>query len=348
MKPLPKNRPWIPFFLFLCILLTGLYLRVASVNETLVVKPLRADAGDYFTYAFNLLHRNTYSREVGNLKDFHAPVKPDSVRSPGYPLFLTFFVEGLSFRSFLEKVVLSQAVLSSLTILLAFLLFKSFLTTAWALAASLFVAISPHLIIPNSFVITESLFCFLLLLIGYVVSLFASRPSAILALLIGILIGLASLVRPILEYLPFALGFWFLVEYRRRGGLRYCAALVFGFFLAFFPWILRNAITLGAFSDDTLLINFLHHGMYPNFTFEGVPESHGYPYLFDPRSPAISKDIASVLNEILRRFHLPRYELTLFFTESLSMDSLFYVHDSLAVDHPWWVSLFACLVFFSR
>jgi len=48
--------------------------------------------------------------------------------------------------------------------------------------------------------------------------------------------------------------------------------------------------------------------MYPNFTFEGVPESRGYPYLFDPRSPAISKDIHSVLQEILGRFHEEPWE----------------------------------------
>lgn len=166
---------------FLCILLSGFYLRVKSVNETVVVQPLRADAGDYFRYAYNLLYKNTYSREAGNLKDLHSPVTPDSVRSPGYPLFLTFFVHGVSFQSFVEQVVLSQAILGSLTILLAYLLFKSFLPPAWALAACLLVAMSPHLIIPNSFVITETLFCFLLLVIGWGMSLFASKPSAILA-----------------------------------------------------------------------------------------------------------------------------------------------------------------------
>ena len=296
------RRSRVTMAVFLCILLSGFYLRVTSVHETVVVQPLRADAGDYFRYAYNLLYKSTYSREMGDLKDLHSPVTPDGVRSPGYPLFLTFFVHGLSFQSFVEQVVLCQAILSGLTILLAYLLFRSFVPAAWALVACLLVALSPHLIIPNSFVITETLFCFLLLVIGCGMSLFASKPSAILALLTGVLIGLASLVRPILEYLPFVLGLWFLVQYRRSGGFRYGAALLFGFFLVFFPWILRNAITLGAFSDDTLLINFFHHGMYPGFTFEGIPESYGYPYLFDPRSPALSKDLGSVLGEILRRF----------------------------------------------
>ena len=51
------------------------------------------------------------------------------------------------------------------------------------------------------------------------------------------------------------------------------------------------------------MVNFLHHGMYPSFTFQNVTESYGHPYTHDPRSDEISKDIESVLKEIVRRFH---------------------------------------------
>jgi hypothetical protein len=302
MKRNSTRSSWVTLLVLFFILILGFTLRIGSAERTVVINPLRADAGNYFMYAYNLRYRHTYSKEIGNMRDLRSPVPPDSVRSPGYPLFLTPFLDGLFYESFVHRVVTAQVILSTLSILLTYLLCKGFLPSAWALAAALLVAISPHLVIPNSFVITETLFCFLLLVIGYGVTLFASKPSAIPALLIGILIGLASLVRPILEYLPFLLGFWLLVQYRRQSGSQYGGALLLGFFLVFLPWILRNALTLGTFSDDTLLINFFHHGMYPDFTLEGVPESRGYPYLFDPRSPAISKDMASVLAEILRRF----------------------------------------------
>jgi hypothetical protein len=302
MKRIAKRASWMTPLVLLCVLLLGSYLRVRSVTETVVVNPLRADAGHYFRYAYNFVYKNIYSGEVGNLEDLNSPVTPDSVRPPGYPFFLALFVDGLSFKSFVEKVVIFQVILSSLTIILSFLLFKTFLPSAWALGASLLVAMSPHLIIPNSFVLSETLFCLLVVMIGYVTSFFPLKRSLPLAILIGMLIGLASLVRPIVEYLPILLGLLLFIHFGRREGFRCWTALLAGFFLAFFPWILRNAITLGAFSDDTLLINFFHHGMYPDFTFEGIPESRGYPYLFDPRSPAISKDIPSVLNEIWARF----------------------------------------------
>jgi hypothetical protein len=42
--------------------------------------------------------------------------------------------------------------------------------------------------------------------------------------------------------------------------------------------------------------------MYPNFTFEGSPESFGFPYSFDPNHAEISRSVGSVLAEIKRRF----------------------------------------------
>ena len=77
------------------IVISGFYIRYESALNTEVIKPLSADAGQYFTYAYNLRHNNTYSNQVGDPNDLKSPVKPDAVRSPGYPLFLTLFVDGL-------------------------------------------------------------------------------------------------------------------------------------------------------------------------------------------------------------------------------------------------------------
>lgn len=85
--------PWtkiIKVFLpLVLIIISGFYLRCESVVNTEVINPLRADAGQYFMYAYNLRHKHTYSHQVGNPGDLDSPVNPDAVRSPGYPLFLT-------------------------------------------------------------------------------------------------------------------------------------------------------------------------------------------------------------------------------------------------------------------
>lgn len=50
------------------------------------------------------------------------------------------------------------------------------------------------------------------------------------------------------------------------------------------------------------MTNFLHHGMYPQFMYEGVPESRGFPYRYDPRAEKIGGDLPFVLKEIASRF----------------------------------------------
>jgi hypothetical protein len=50
------------------------------------------------------------------------------------------------------------------------------------------------------------------------------------------------------------------------------------------------------------MVGTLHHGLYPDFMFDGIPESLGYPYRFDPRSGEIGSSLSSVLAEIQRRF----------------------------------------------
>ena len=144
--------------ILILILVLGFYLRCESVLNTEVVKPLRADAGQYFMYAYNLRHKHTYSHQVGKPADLESPVKPDAVRAPGYPLFLTFFVDGLPNKKMISWILFSQVIISTLTILFTFLLFKRCLPPPWSLGTALLVALSPHLIVSNSYILTETLF----------------------------------------------------------------------------------------------------------------------------------------------------------------------------------------------
>jgi hypothetical protein len=182
------------------ILLLGFYLRYESVLKTEAIKPLRADAGQYFMYAYNLRHKHTYSQQVGNLEDLESPVSPDAVRPPGYPLFLAPFVDGLPSQQTINWILLSQALISTLTIFIAFFLFRTFLSTLLSLGAALLVALSPHLIVANSYVLTEILFCFLLVVLGWLVGLFGKRQSLWLGIFIGAAMGIAALVRPSLQF----------------------------------------------------------------------------------------------------------------------------------------------------
>lgn len=280
----------------------GLYLRYESVVETVVVKPLRADAANYFMYAYNLRLKHTYSAEVKNPDQFASPASPDAIRPPGYPLFLACFVNGPPNKKMIDRILIFQAAMSAFTIIGAFLFFRKFLPVPWSLPASLLVALSPHLIAANSYVLTETLFCFLIVVFGLLITLFWKKPSSCLGIILGIVIGLASLVRVSLQYFWIMVAFLFIFHFGWRRGSRFSVLILLGFAMSFSPWIVRNVVTLKKATDNRLMINFLHHGMYPNFTFQNVTESYGHPYTDDPRSDEISKDIKSVIKEIVRRF----------------------------------------------
>jgi len=144
-------------FLLFIIFATALQIRIQYVNQTVVDIPIRADARQYVVYAYNLFN-GTFSKDLPNGS---AIPRPDSFRSPGYPLFivLVFALGGDT-----ENVVYAQAVLSALAVLITFGIGIQFLPLWGSVFASVLVAISPHLISTASYILTETLFSFTFLL----------------------------------------------------------------------------------------------------------------------------------------------------------------------------------------
>jgi 4-amino-4-deoxy-L-arabinose transferase-like glycosyltransferase len=290
-------------FLFFCgLLFLCFHLRSEMLWKSAVTNQLRADAREYFLYAHNLLNHGTYSRDDRSLSlENHSPV-PDAVRSPGYPLFLSLFMWDSPSRTIVPRIQFVQVLLSSITVLLAFRVFKRFLANTWSAAAALLTALSPHLIVINTYLLTEALFTFLLVLSGYGANRLALRPSCRAAAALGMVLGAATLVRPSFQFFPFCAAAFFFITARKASGFRLAAAVLGGFFIIIAPWHARNLSTLGVFSDKTLSVGSMHHGIYPDFMYDGKEESYGFPYRHDPRSAEIGKDFGSVVKEIAARF----------------------------------------------
>ena len=121
-------------------------MRFGAVNDTYVNEPITADATDYYTYAIHLKYHHTYSK-IPLPND--AP-RPDAMRAPGYPAFLVPFVKYPPTRTMLRHIYLAQALLDSITVLLALGIFRKIMAEDWALGAALLTAISPHLISSRS------------------------------------------------------------------------------------------------------------------------------------------------------------------------------------------------------
>jgi 4-amino-4-deoxy-L-arabinose transferase-like glycosyltransferase len=297
-----KKKHLLIFLLFAVVLLLGSYLRHESIFKTRVNHPLRADAKQYFSYAYNLRYHHTFSKDYTSISHPGGSVKPDALRTPGYPLFISLFVDPKPSAKNVLDIMFAQMILSSVTLVIAFYVFQGFLSKFWALAVASLTAISPHLITANSYILTETLFCFILVLTTAIAKLFVERPSIFRAIGMGICLGGSFLVRPSLAYFPIVLLVFLWIHCGRKRGVFYFAGLLVGFMLVASPWYIRNLVTLHTLSDQRLKISFLHHGIYPDFTYNGNKASYGFPYRFDPRSDEISQNTTTALMEILHRF----------------------------------------------
>ncbi|HEY9035713.1 MAG TPA: glycosyltransferase family 39 protein [Pseudomonadales bacterium] len=289
------------WLVFAIIVIAGAFFRVTASINTLVAYPLRADAGDYFSYAYNLKHFGVYSRAQTYLENNKVPV-PDALRPPGYPLMLWWFASETPTGKTILNITLFQALLGMGMVLMVFFLGRQFLPPGWALLPAALVAISPQLILAGTYVLSESLFSLLLLMaIGSVLFQYRFPERSVLALLSGVAIGLATLTRPTLQYFILFLlpVMWTLLPAHMRW--RHALLTLLGFAVVFAPWLVRNHWVLGASSDATLTINALVHGHYPNMMFENNPRSLGFPYRFDPELASISSSVSAAVTGIFKR-----------------------------------------------
>lgn len=297
-----KHSVRLSLIIFGLIILCAFYLRSESWMETSVVRPLQKDAADYFFYAHNLRHSLTYSRQAHAPSDAGSQLTPDAVRHPGYPLFLALLIDGPPSRQLIKKIQFWQMLISTLTVVAACFLFRCCMPPAWGYASAALVALSPHLIVFNSYILTETLFCFMLVLVALLVCRLGGHPSNWLSVLIGAVMAMAMLIRPSLQFFPVVMAVLLWFGFGRRRGMKLFVYVCLGFVLMASPWYIRNFITLGKASDKSLMINFLHHGLYPDFKFQNKAESYGRPYNFDPRSEIIKTGLRSVTAEMINRF----------------------------------------------
>jgi 4-amino-4-deoxy-L-arabinose transferase-like glycosyltransferase len=289
----------------LLMLIFGLYLRVGAVLNTVIESPVRSDARLYYLYGFNLKHNHTFS-----LSD--KKVTPDAFVPPVYPAVLTAFLDFPPTDRMLVNIGLFQAVLGTFTILFTYLLFQALGGRMIGFAAAALTTISPHLISLTVYMLTETLFTFLMMGGLLALTYAFTRDKGALAILAGIILGLAALTRSTLEYFPIFILLLSvaLVFFKRckREQLRRVFQFSGTAILVIAVWKIRNLFAIGSLSDPTLAISTLHHGMYPDFMFDGRPESRGIPYRFNPRTAEITSSLGSVLHEIAVRFQAASWQ----------------------------------------
>src|SRR3989344_1291734 len=221
---------------------------------------VEGDSSSYFILAQNLLQNHVYSLSAS------PPFIPESFRLPGYPFFLYFF-QLLGFP--LVLIIFVQMLLGSGSVVLTYLLGKKFLSEKPAFIAAILLCIEPTTLFFSTFVGSETVFIFALLLGIY---LFLRKEENfvrgfLLAFVGGLFFGFAILTRVIAQFLPPFMFIAYLALYRKElrpyaKSAAHLAAFCIGIMLVIAPWSLRNHALYGVFDiSATPYVNFAQYNL---------------------------------------------------------------------------------------
>lgn len=225
---------WIVFGLALLLRLL-LFAAVASVPE----RAFTPDSKGYHRLALNLLAGRGFSLSS------QAPYAPDSLRTPTYPAFLALIYAVAGPHPVAAIAV--QVVLSALTCVLTYRLGEQLWGNHERWIAGLLLAVSLGSIVYANYLLTETLFTFLLVAAcERLVAYWRGRSERDLAL-VGLALGLAILCRPIAAYLPLVMIVLMVAMHwpSIRQALRSALILALVTVLLVGPWVVRNWMACG-------------------------------------------------------------------------------------------------------
>jgi 4-amino-4-deoxy-L-arabinose transferase-like glycosyltransferase len=235
---LKKYKIEISIFFLAVLVRLVFFLVCLSVNGGDVIATIRGQDW-YFEISRNLILGNGFSAETV------PPFTPYSYGVPGYPYFLYFLL--LLIGSY-GAVAMIQLLLSAGIPLLGMSLARVIVPPSSEfkhvpLAVAVLLALAPYQVLHSFIFFTETLFTSLLLVFLLLFLKFLKEPSTRLVVLSGLVLGLATLVKPTVQYVPILVIVFTL--WRFRNELRKKLFVQLGYFLLVFliilsPWVYRN------------------------------------------------------------------------------------------------------------
>ncbi|MBI2120779.1 MAG: glycosyltransferase family 39 protein [Parcubacteria group bacterium] len=242
-----KYKKEIALFLLAIVARLIFFFVCLSANGGDVITTVRGQDW-YFEISRNLILGNGFSAETT------PPFTPYSYGVPGYPYFL-YFLLLLTGGSYALAAMI-QLVLSAFIPLLGMYLAR-LVTPAFykyrhvPFAVGMLLALAPYQILHSFIFFTETLFTalfvgFLILFVKYL-----QKPSARLALASGFVLGLSTLVKPTVQYVPILVGafiLWRFLGERKKSFFVQLGCFLAIFFLVLSPWLYRNYRTFHVFN----------------------------------------------------------------------------------------------------
>lgn len=233
---MPTRVRWVLVIFAVSLSIRLALLCVVSPHPQRIFTP---DSGGYERLAVNLLAGHGFSTSA------EAPFLPDSVRTPVYPVFVAAVYAACGAKPL--WVAVAQAALSALTCVLTYGLGQELLADRQALLGGLLLAGSLGSVVYSLYLLTETLFTLLLLGILYLVVLYNRRRRACLLVAASVLLGLATLCRPVSLYFPVMVAAMVLGVHRSdfRKGILAAVAVGIIFVATITPWLARNYVVFG-------------------------------------------------------------------------------------------------------
>lgn len=249
------------------LLATALGIRISYITRTDVYRPIARDARYYYIYANNLIQHGVFSKQASD----HPT--PDSFWAPAYPILLAAIIYLTDAKHFYPYTLLVQAVLGALMTVMVFVIGVHVLPLWAAAGAGILTACSPHLISLGGYLLTETLFAFMLVafMTAYVLALKSQKTKWYV--IAGSLAGVAYLTNPVIFFLPFILVILSLIIQSKptsptvTRGKSMILAFLTAFILPIALWSARGYLNVPSTtqsSSDRALTNFII-GAHDNF-----------------------------------------------------------------------------------
>lgn len=213
------------------------------------------DSQWYAETANTLLTKGSYEDAAG---------KPLREWPPGYPVFLAAMK---LLTGTIVFAVVVQILFSALGVFLLYRMASTLLPPLFALVPALLYALDPLVIYADSTIMTDGLFSALLLCIVYLAFFQKRLRGVILWGTVGGLLGVATLMRPIAEFLVLVIPLMYLLRqwlegrHDYRTSIKLLATFLLGCAIVLTPWMARNQSYFGSFEVS-------HLGAYNLLTYD--------------------------------------------------------------------------------
>lgn len=184
--------------------------------------------------------------------DAEPPYHPNPLRPPVWPYLIAFFAK--TFGTY-WAVLAFELILGSLIPVLAFYVASRLFGRRVGKWTALVMCFEPYLVLFSFILYTETSFIFFFLLSMLAFLRYVDRPTLRAAVWCGVFMGLATLIKPTIQFLPALLPIGLAIMWRkqiraesrtvRKDYLKHLLAflLVFGVIMA--PWLYRNKAEFG-------------------------------------------------------------------------------------------------------